>query len=80
MLVIVNEVVDYVDVFVELDYNIFCGLVFVFGNLIYGLIFNGMKGLYMCIGCYYFVNLEVCSLVLGFYYKLLVLCSEGVYD
>lgn len=80
MLVIVNEVVDYVDVFVELDYNIFRGLAFVFGNSIYGLIFNGMKGLYTRIGRYYFVNSEARSLALGFYYKLSALCSEGAYD
>lgn len=74
------EVEDYVDVFVEFDYNIFCGLVFVFGNLIYGLIFNGMKGLYICIGCYYFFSLEVCSLVFGFYYQLVKVCEVGLYD
>lgn len=80
MLATANEVADYADAFAELDYNIFCGLAFAFGNLIYGLIFNGMKGLYTRIGCYYFANLEARSLALGFYYKLLALCSEGAHD
>lgn len=71
---------DNVEFFMVLDYGIFCGLVFVLGNLIYGLIFNGLKGLYICVGCYYFLNLEVCKLVLMFYSCLLILCDEKVYD
>ncbi|WP_198287945.1 hypothetical protein, partial [Bacillus cereus] len=45
-----NEVADYADAFAELDYNIFRGLAFASGNPIYGLILNGMKGLYTRIG------------------------------
>ena len=41
-----NEVADHADAFAELDYNIFRGLAFASGNPIYGLILNGMKGLY----------------------------------
>ena len=45
-----NEVADHADAFAELDYNIFRGLAFASGNPIYGLILNGMKGLYTRIG------------------------------
>ena len=41
-----------------LDYNIFRGLAFASGNPIYGLILNGMKGLYTRIGRHYFANPE----------------------
>ena len=41
-----REVEDHADAFAELDYNIFRGLAFASGNPIYGLILNGMKGLY----------------------------------
>ncbi|STK06893.1 fatty acid metabolism regulator protein [Escherichia coli] len=53
-----NEVADHADAFAELDYNIFRGLAFASGNPIYGLILNGMKGLYTRIGRHYFANPE----------------------
>ncbi len=49
-------------------------------QLIYGLILNGMKGLYTRIGRHYFANPEARSLALGFYHKLSALCSEGAHD
>ncbi len=57
---------DHADAFAELDYNIFRGLAFASGNPIYGLILNGMKGLYTRIGRHYFANPEARSLALGF--------------
>ncbi len=56
MLATANEVADHADAFAELDYNIFRGLAFASGNPIYGLILNGMKGLYTRIGRHYFAN------------------------
>ncbi|MGC6744237.1 hypothetical protein ACP0HM_03035 [Escherichia coli] len=53
---------------------------FASGNPIYGLILNGMKGLYTRIGRHYFANPEARSLALGFYHKLSALCSEGAHD
>ena len=70
-----NEVADHADAFAELDYNIFRGLAFASGNPIYGLILNGMKGLYTRIGRHYFANPEARSLALGFYHKLSAFCT-----
>jgi GntR family negative regulator for fad regulon and positive regulator of fabA len=44
---------DHADAFATLDYNVFRGLAFASGNPIYGLILNGMKGLYTRIGRHY---------------------------
>ena len=60
-----NEVADHADAFAELDYNIFRGLAFASGNPIYGLILNGMKGLYTRIGRHYFANPEAKYFGLG---------------
>jgi DNA-binding FadR family transcriptional regulator len=57
---------DHADAFADLDYNIFRGLAFASGNPIYGLILNGMKGLYTRIGRHYFSSPEARSLALGF--------------
>ena len=76
----VEEVAYHADAFAELEYNIFRGLAFACGNPIYGLILNGMKGLYTRIGRHYFANPEARSLALGFYHKLSALCSEGAHD
>ncbi len=75
-----NQVEDHADAFATLDYNIFRGLAFASGNPIYGLILNGMKGLYTRIGRHYFANPEARSLALGFYHKLSELCSTGQHD
>ena len=61
---------DHADAFAELDYNIFRGLAFASGNPIYGLILNGMKGLYTRIGRHYFSSPEARSPALGFYHQL----------
>ncbi|OAT37553.1 fatty acid metabolism transcriptional regulator FadR [Proteus myxofaciens] len=60
----------------ELDYNIFRGLAFASGNPIYGLILNGLKGLYTRVGRYYFSNIQAKELALSFYKKLAQLCEE----
>lgn len=75
-----HEVADHADAFADLDYNIFRGLAFASGNPIYGLILNGMKGLYTRIGRHYFANPEARSLALGFYHKLSSLCEQGAHD
>lgn len=64
------------DEFSELDYNIFRGLAFASGNPIYGLILNGLKGLYTRVGRYYFSNIQAKELALAFYKKLAVLCEQ----
>ncbi len=75
-----TEVEDHADAFATLDYNIFRGLAFASGNPIYGLILNGMKGLYTRIGRHYFANPEARSLALGFYHRLAKICEEGLHD
>lgn len=52
------------------DYHLFQQMAFLSGNLIYGLIFNGVKKLYDRVGSYYFSNLEARKLALNFYQNL----------
>lgn len=75
-----REVEDHADAFADLDYNIFRGLAFASGNPIYGLILNGMKGLYTRIGRHYFSSPEARSLALGFYHQLAKVCEGGLHD
>jgi GntR family negative regulator for fad regulon and positive regulator of fabA len=75
-----REVEDHADAFAELDYSIFRGLAFASGNPIYGLILNGMKGLYTRIGRHYFANPEARSLALGFYHQLAKICEQGEHE
>lgn len=75
-----REVEDHADAFAELDYSIFRGLAFASGNPIYGLILNGMKGLYTRIGRHYFANPEARSLALNFYQQLATVCEQGQHD
>ncbi|MEY8709419.1 fatty acid metabolism regulator [Mangrovibacter phragmitis] len=75
-----SAVEDHADAFADLDYNIFRGLAFASGNPIYGLILNGMKGLYTRIGRHYFSSPEARSLALGFYHKLATICKDGLVD
>lgn len=67
---------DNSEAFTALDYGIFRGLAFASGNPIYGLILNGLKGLYTRVGRYYFSNPEARKLALAFYSKLSTLCDE----
>ncbi|CNK74487.1 fatty acid metabolism transcriptional regulator FadR [Yersinia proxima] len=71
---------DNAESFTALDYGIFRGLAFASGNPIYGLILNGLKGLYTRVGRYYFSNPEARKLALTFYSKLSTLCDEKAYD
>ena len=80
MLAKAAEVEDQADAFNLLDYEIFRGTAFASGNPIYGLIFNGLKGLYTRVGRYYFSNPEARKLALIFYSKLSTLCHEKLYD
>lgn len=66
--------------YTELDYNIFRGLAFASGNMIYGLIFNGLKGIYTRVGLLYFSNPEARQLALNFYKQLSELCHNKLYD
>ncbi len=75
-----RAVEDHADAFAELDYNIFRGLAFASGNPIYGLILNGMKGLYTRIGRHYFSSPEARSLALGFYHRLAEICEHAQHD
>ncbi len=71
---------DEAGAFTELDYNIFRGLAFASGNPIYGLIINGLKGLYIRVGHQYFSNLNARELARTFYQALLTLCETGQPD
>ncbi len=71
---------DQADAFTDLDYGIFRGLAFASGNPIYGLILNGLKGLYTRVGRYYFSNPEARKLALSFYSKLSIICHDKLYD
>ncbi|MEY4474484.1 MAG: fatty acid metabolism transcriptional regulator FadR [Pseudomonadota bacterium] len=75
-----NTVNDSAEAFTALDYGIFRGLAFASGNPIYGLILNGLKGLYTRVGRYYFSNPEARQLALMFYNKLSQLCDDKAYD
>lgn len=66
--------------FTELDYSIFRGLAFASGNPIYGLILNGIKGLYMRVGRYYFSNPEARQLAMNFYHRLSHISRERLHD
>lgn len=71
---------DNADAFAQLDYNVFRGLAFASGNPIYGLILNGLKGLYIRVGRYYFSNPDARRLALDFYKRLETLCHDGLYE
>lgn len=71
---------DRPESFTELDYNIFRGLAFASGNPIYGLILNGIKGLYMRVGRHYFANPEARQLALNFYRRLADISREKLHD
>lgn len=70
---------DHADAFAELDYNIFRGLAFASGNPIYGLILNGMKGLYTRIGRHYFSSPEARSGA-RFLSSAAKVCEAGLHD
>ncbi|QCR35993.1 fatty acid metabolism transcriptional regulator FadR [Nissabacter sp. SGAir0207] len=75
-----SAVEDNADAFAELDYGIFRGLAFASGNPIYGLILNGLRGLYMRVGRYYFSNPEARQLALDFYERLSALSRDNMHD
>ncbi|ASY77135.1 MULTISPECIES: fatty acid metabolism transcriptional regulator FadR [Pectobacterium] len=75
-----SAVDDSAEAFAQLDYNVFRGLAFASGNPIYGLILNGLKGLYIRVGRYYFSNPEARKLAVNFYGRLDALRSEELYD
>lgn len=66
--------------FSQYDYDVFRGLAFASGNPIYGLIFNGLKGLYTRVGRFYFASPQARKLALNFYQQLITLCREKAYD
>ncbi|MBU9843915.1 fatty acid metabolism transcriptional regulator FadR [Rahnella ecdela] len=74
------EVEDHAEAFTALDYGIFRGLAFASGNPIYGLIINGLRGLYTRVGRYYFSNPEARKLAINFYKKLSDICHEKSYE
>ncbi|WP_034915253.1 MULTISPECIES: fatty acid metabolism transcriptional regulator FadR [Erwinia] len=75
-----KSVEDGAEAFTELDYNIFRGLAFASGNPIYGLILNGLKGLYTRVGRHYFSNPEARKLAADFYQQLLVILHDRHFD
>ncbi|MDX5626780.1 MULTISPECIES: fatty acid metabolism transcriptional regulator FadR [unclassified Brenneria] len=75
-----ESVDDDADAFAQLDYNVLHGLAFASGNPIYGLILNGLKGMYLRVGRYYFSNPAARKLALDFYGRLGTLCRDGLYE
>lgn len=67
---------DQADACAELDYRVFRGLAFASGNPIYGLILNGLKGLYTRVGRHYFSSHEARELARNFYAQLEALCDS----
>ncbi|ATZ94589.1 MULTISPECIES: fatty acid metabolism transcriptional regulator FadR [Dickeya] len=80
ILKLTESVKDTSDAYAELDYNVFRGLAFASGNPIYGLIINGLKGLYIRVGRYYFSNTEARKTALAFYRRLESLSRDGLYE
>ncbi|MCO7261839.1 fatty acid metabolism transcriptional regulator FadR [Dickeya zeae] len=80
ILKLAESVQDTADAYSELDYNVFRGLAFASGNPIYGLIINGLKGLYIRVGRYYFSNPEARQTALAFYRRLESLGRDGLYE
>ncbi|MFG1172368.1 fatty acid metabolism transcriptional regulator FadR [Erwiniaceae bacterium CAU 1747] len=75
-----NQIDDHAEAYTELDYSIFRGLAFASGNPIYGLILNGLRGLYTRVGRHYFSNPEARRLAQDFYQHLLHICHTKEYD
>ena len=75
-----RHVDDQAEAYTELDYNIFRGLAFASGNPIYGLILNGLKGLYTRVGRYYFSNPEARKLAQNFYQQLTQFAQQQKVD
>lgn len=75
-----DNIKDCSEAFSTVDYNIFRGLAFVSGNPIYGLILNGLKGLYTRVGRYYFSDLKARQLAYDFYHDLANICEQENYD
>jgi len=67
---------DQAEAYAELDYCVFRGLAFASGNPIYGLILNGLKGLYTRVGRHYFSNPEARGLARSFYQQLAEMCAQ----
>ncbi|PIJ51408.1 fatty acid metabolism regulator [Erwinia sp. OLTSP20] len=77
---VAETVEDKAEAYTDLDYGIFRGLAFASGNPIYGLILNGLKGLYTRVGRHYFSNPEARQLARDFYLELLTLCQQQRVD
>ena len=75
-----SHVEDHAEAYTELDYSIFRGLAFASGNPIYGLILNGLKGLYTRVGRHYFSNPEARQLAQNFYRRLLQISHSKEYE
>lgn len=56
--------------FTEIDFQLFRGLAFASDNPIYGLIINGLKGLYHRVGDRYFSDSRARTLAINFYQQL----------
>lgn len=67
---------DTAEAYTDLDYRIFQGLAFASGNPIYGLIINGLRGLYTRVGLYYFSNVDARRLAAKFYGELADMCEH----
>ncbi|MDF7680928.1 fatty acid metabolism transcriptional regulator FadR [Enterobacteriaceae bacterium ESL0689] len=75
-----HETEECAEAFARLDYHIFRGLAFASGNPIYGLIINGMKGLYIRINRHYFASPQARCLAREFYQHLAQICAAGQYE
>lgn len=76
----VSHAEDNADTYTDLDYRIFRGLALASGNPVYGLILNGLKGLYTRIGRHYFANPDARVLAQRFYLQLRSFCENKDLD
>lgn len=71
----IKEAEDRAETYASFDYRVFRDLAFASGNPIYGLILNGLKGLYTRVGRHYFSSVEARELARKFYRQLEALCD-----
>lgn len=68
-----ESLADEPQAFADFDYTLYQQLAFASGNPIYALIFNGFKGLYYKVACYYFTQPQARALALDYYRELAML-------
>ncbi|CAK9884881.1 MAG: Fatty acid metabolism regulator protein [Candidatus Erwinia impunctatus] len=75
-----SHVEDGAEAYSELEYTLLRELAFASGNMIYGLMINGLKGIYARIGRLYFSNPQARNLAKDFYQQLHTLCQTQQFE